>query len=642
MTEQLTLAATLGDHMVLQRGAPLVFRGAGTPGELVTLSWATERGLLEGEARVDALGSWRLTVGAQPAGGPYQLCFQCRETVWLSDVWVGELWLASGQSNMEWTVAQSAEAEQELALATEPRLRWLFVERRALREAAAEPRGEWRVVTPDTAPRMTAIGYAFARRLCAELNVAVGIVDASWGGTPLEAWSSHESLAPHLDLPGELAAWEGEERDLDVTRAAHAETLRAWERRYLVQDDSNRGQADGWHRAEPSWDAPTLSVPTLWQRHGLAFNGAVWFRRELMLPADWVSPSTLVLGRIDDFDHTYVNGELVGSHPQGTPYSCDIERRYPVPAELLRAGRNVLTVRVFDHVGEGGFLDPPSRLYLESATGQRLLLAGPWQYRVERAVPLVPGSVWAEYPSTPRALRPQDRPASLFLGMIAPLLPLALRGVLWYQGEANVAQHAVYARRFAALVQDWQGRFTAAGDGAVWFLFAQLASFRASEDWALLREAQSRALSCAHTGMVVTLDIGDPDDIHPRNKREVGRRLALVALERAYGRQVGPTRGPLPTSIEFNGGAASVAYAGQAALGTTDGGAAVSGFELETADGAVHPLSAQLEGTSVRVLLPLGVEPRWLRYAFRDVPEINLVNVAGLPAEPFRVSVGAS
>jgi sialate O-acetylesterase len=636
MTAPFRLAAVFGDHMVLQRHKQLSFWGTGPVGASVTLEWASEDERLSLTTHIDGDGRFRLEVPARAEGGPYQLRFRSSETITLRDVWVGEVWLASGQSNMAWTVAQSAFAEEEISGAHEPKLRWLFVERDAVPPPDGQARCEWRLVNPESVARMTAVGYTFARLLCEKLGVAVGIVDASWGGTLVEAWTSAAALGEVMDVQAEREAWAEEERHIEATRKAYAELLGAWERRCLVQDLGNDGQAQGWHETEPGWNEPSLNVPTLWQHHGLAFNGAVWFRREVELPADWVGPSTLHLGRIDDFDHTYVNGELVGAHPQGTPFSCDIARRYTVPAPLLRAGRNVVTVRIFDHVGEGGFLDPPSQLFLQSSTGARVALAGDWQYRVERAVPLVPGEVWAEYPSAPRVLRPQDRPAALFDAMIAPLLPLPLRGVIWYQGESNVAEHRHYLQRFGALIRDWQRRLAAGSDAPLPFLFVQLASFRASQDWAHLREMQARALELPHTGMVVTLDIGDPSDIHPRNKREVGRRLALLALRDTYRLHAGPVRGPVPTAVRFAADEALVEYADQAPLATSDGSRDVLGFEVEADDGVLHVVTARLDEDRVRVTLPPAIEPRRLCYAFRDVPEVNLVNAVGLPAEPFR------
>jgi sialate O-acetylesterase len=637
------LAAVFGDHMVLQREKPLAFWGRGRPGDTIRLTWQTDDGSIALETRVDGDGHWRLNVAAQPAGGPYQLVFEGSERITLQDVWVGEVWLASGQSNMEWTVAQSAFIDEEMALATEPKLRWLFVERRHEATPSHEAHCDWRLVNADTVPRMTAIGFAFARHLCAKLNVAVGIIDASWGGTPVEAWASADALAEVMDLEQELQSWSREEQDIDAARRAYAASLSTWEKLYLVRDEGNRGEALGWHQSEPLWREDTLNVPTLWQRHGMLFNGAVWFRRDVELPPDWVMPSTLHLGRIDDFDHTYVNGVLVGANPQGTPLSCEVARSYPVPEGVLGPGRNSISVRIFDHVGEGGFLDPARSLFLESATGERVELSGPWQFRVEREVPLVPGSVWQHYPPAPRVLRPQERPTGLFNGMIAPLLRFALRGFIWYQGEANVAEHEVYGERFRALIRDWRRRFSGSTNetDVMPFYFAQLASFKASPAWAYLREAQAQALALPATGMVVTLDIGDPNNIHPGNKREVGRRLALLALNDTYGLTQGAVRGPVPTLVQAAKGEIRVTYGAQAALATSDGGAEIFGFEVEAADGTRHEAPARLMHNQVDVHVPFTGEARALLYAFRDAPVVNLVNSAGLPAEPFRWPLSA-
>jgi sialate O-acetylesterase len=636
------LASLFTDHAILQAGRPCPIWGWDAPGQVVRVRLLAGGGQEVGRwsTEADAAGRFACELDATASGGPYQLLVEGSRSCRIEDVWFGEVWLASGQSNMEWTLASSSDAAREIAEASWPGLRFFKVEPLASQAPRERCAGRWVVCSPADAADFSAVGYAFAREIHRARQTPVGIIDATWGGTRIEAWLSLPALEPLMpELPELRARLESELAELPRLRADYERASLEWQRAHLPADTGNQGLARGW--AEPTFDDTgfrELPLPGFWQAHGMVFNGVVWFRRAVELPASWAGHElALGLGALDDFDHTYFDGVEVGRTPPGTLDAHRVLRRYRVPAERVRGGRHVLAVRVFDHFGGGGFAGPASEMVLECpALGERIALSGPWRVAVEREIPLVPMSVFESFPAPPLALAQQHSPAALFQGMTAPLIPYAIRGALWYQGESNVAGHARYRDQMRALICDYRTRW---GQGQFPFLYVQLASFRATEGWPRLREAQAEALSEPATGMVVTLDVGDPDDIHPRNKREVGRRLALLARARVYGEPELVHEGPRSLGVDIVGPSARVRFANAAGLGTSDG-QPPRGFTLAGADGQHWPAHAVIEGDAVLLTHPRVAAPRAVRYAFSDAPSVNLQNAAGLPAWPFRTDMG--
>jgi len=634
---ELTLAALFTDEMVLQRGRPNPIWGFDRPGQIVTLTVeGPATTLAPASATTSPEGSFRLTCPELPAGGPYRLRVRGSRELVIENVLVGEVWLASGQSNMEWKVAQAADASREIAEAKWPEIRMFTVGRQVGREPLRLATGGWRASHPDTVHDFSAVGYFFARELYRELKVPIGIIDASWGGTRVEAWTSLPALKGVMDVDRELEAWSLSDDAVAPIKRQYDAALAAWERENLPADVGNLGERQGWSAADHDdgkW--PSMRLPGAWQGRGMAFNGVVWFRKTVELPPAWAGHDLLLgLGAIDDFDHTYFNGTLVGAHPKGTPGAYQIRRVYRVPAALVRPGKNMVAVRVFDHFGEGGLLGPSIEMYLETKgpAALRVPLAGAWRYAVEREIPLVSGDVFQTCPAPPPVLVPQDAPGALFCGMIAPLVPFGLRGVIWYQGERNTEEHGHYASRFLAMIRDWRAHF---GQGEIPFYFVQLPNFVASPAWAHLREAQADVLSEAATGLAVAIDIGEPNDIHPRNKQEVGRRLSLLALARTYGRRDLEDSGPMLERLEIREGKVHAHFARAAGL-RARGDGSLSGFTVAGADGVHHAARARVAGNTVELESPRVAAPLHVRYAWADNPDANLENAAGLPATPFR------
>jgi len=649
---ELKLPAVFGNHMVLQREAPIPVWGWASPGASVEVVL----GETAVEAKVGTDGVWRVALPAQPAGGPFELRASCgRQEVTFRDVLIGEVWLCGGQSNMEWPLSQARDAELEAASAADcPRLRFFTVERVTAPTPQADCRGQWAVSTPESALAFSAVGFFFGRKLLQELDVPVGLVNSSWGGTVAQAWTP----LPHLAANPALKHYADYVQRLQHpgALALYREELAAWEASIYHTDTGIAPVASGWAKPDlPAKGWNPVSVPGAWEQTlKLNIDGAVWFRYELDIPVGWTGHNLVLhLGPIDDFDRTFFNGHLVGSTGEDTANAHLVSRRYAIPSELVRPGRAVIAVRIFDRYGSGGFTaEGAHELALVAPEGvlpERLPIAGTWRYRVERALE----------PKTPTSAAPvgpdnQNLPGSLYNGMIAPLVPFGLRGAIWYQGESNAnrSQALEYNVLFPALINAWRdvwGRGTGAPGGSEMpFYYVQLANYMARQTqpgesaWAVLREAQLRALVVRHTGMAVAIDIGEAADVHPKNKQDVGLRLALNALAKTYGKHV-PYSGPMFRRLTIRGKQAILDFShtgeGLVARGDVLRGFAVAGEDrrfvwadakIDATRGKGH-LSDTVIVSSRRVPKPVAV-----RYGWADNPDCTLFNDAGLPASPFR------
>jgi sialate O-acetylesterase len=623
-------AAHFGDHMVLQRECEAPLWGWAEPGERVRLraSWP---GAGELATRADGEGRFEFLLPTPRAGGPHELTLSgAHGTRTLSDVLVGELWLASGQSNMEWTlgprVGNGVEGWEEAARdAFDPFLRLFEVENVHATRPEREVRGEWRAATPESAAAFSATAYFFARRLRRELGCPVGVIGADWGGTPAEAWTPAQELGdfPEFAEPlKQLSLFARDPRSAEERwRAASADY---WARAQEL--DARRGLAEAAEERcdESGWDEVLL--PTPWEQHGLAdFDGLAWYRRTVTLPAEWAGQVLqLELGAIDDRDTVYWNGARIGGHEDDGQWQTP--RRYEVPGALTRAGSNTLAVRVLDTGGLGGFASGPESLRLGRGDESALSLAGSWRFRA--------GTPLGEL-GWPPAREPHGpwTPSALWNGMVAPLVPSALAGVIWYQGEANCGRAEQYERLFPRLIAAWRAAFRREFP----FLFVQLAPFAYGGDTgqaAALRDAQRKTLArVARAGMAVTMDIGDPDDIHPTKKREVGERLALHALSLAYG-GARERSGPLYRSCAREGRALRISFDHARGLTARDG--PVRHLLLAGEDRVFHPAVGRVEGETL-VVESVAVEaPVAVRFGWGAADQTNLWNGAELPASSFR------
>ena len=626
------------DHAVLQRDLPLPVWGTGAPHETVTVTLAgsTAHALANGD------GHWLARLPPLPAGGPHDLAAEAASgRAVVRDILLGEVWVCSGQSNMEWKLSQVVPPDVEGLPSDLPEIRLLTVTNPARYGAAQGVDGRWAAASEATLAAFSAIGGAFGREVHRALGVPVGLICTAWGGTRIQAWIRREALAQDPLGSEELREFEATAHLPAAPGSAAYSSFADWERRGAPQDRGNRGLAEGW--AAPGFDDsawPAMPVPSRWQDHGHPENGVFWFRRSVAVPPAWAGRDLeLHLGEIDKHDDTWVNGERVGglSWEAGERAWCT-PRVYPVPARLVGPeGRVEIAVRARSHVYHGGMTGPASlmRLAPAGADGAEnpLPLAGSWRYQVEQD--------WgvAQPPEAKWGLDTPNSPSILFDSRIAPLVPFALRGILWYQGESNAEQAAHYRRLLPLLIRDWRRAW---GQGDFAFLQVQLANFRRAveepgrSEWAELRDAQAAALEEPGVGMAVALDLGDPLDIHPRNKHEVGLRLARWALAETYGRGGVPS-GPLYAgTVAEAEGRLRLRFRHAAGLGTRDG-AAPRHVAVAGADRAFVWAESRVEGESLVVWHPAIPRPAAVRYAWADNPEAaNLRNAAGLPAAPFR------
>ncbi|WP_185816949.1 sialate O-acetylesterase [Hymenobacter metallilatus] len=623
------LPRLVSSHMVLQRNVKLPLWGWAAPGEAVQVSF---RGATA-QTNAGDDGRWALTLPPQQAGGPFALTVRGTNTVQLTDVLVGDVWLASGQSNMEWPLRDAAGGAAAVAAANHPQIRLFNVpncaERRPLAELAG---GEWQPCTPQSVAGFSAVAYFFGRDLQQQYKVPVGLIAAEWGGTVAEAWTSAEALGKLPDFQPKLASLAQQTGSFAEQEAAYATRLSNWQR-------SPEGQDRGLLPGQPTWADPnlpttawkTMPLPGIWEASTPElsdFDGVVWLRRDLTLPAAAAGqPLTLSLAQVDDADSTFFNGVAVGgTRGYATP------RRYTVPANLVRAGRNVVTVRVTDTGSGGGIWGKPADM---SATvgSTTVALAGEWQYR--------PAYTPGTQPRPPYPGGAQNEPTALYNGMVAALHPYALKGVIWYQGESNAGRAAQYETLFPVLIRDWRTRWQ---QPALPFLFVQLAGYMADPalpadpDWARLREAQRlTSLTVPSTAMAVALDLGNPDDIHPRNKLDVGRRLALAARRVAYAETTVPASGPTFEKLTTTGNQLTLSFGnlggGLVLKPAPDGG---SSFAVAGPDRRFVWARAAVKGNTL-VLQAEGVpNPVAVRYAWGNNRPATLYNKAGLPASPFR------
>jgi sialate O-acetylesterase len=479
------------------------------------------------------------------------------------------------------------------------------------------------------------VGYFFAREVSERLNVPVGIINSTWGGTCVEAWTSEQMISkyiPESELHPTAAV-------LAERKAAYEKYLveaKAWRLQHMPADPGNFGFGKGW--AGTSYDDAdwaTLRMPNYWQAAGYNFNGAVWLRKSVEIPASWVGRDlTVSLGAVDDYDTTYFDGKQIGEVPRGTTDSYQMQRVYTVPAAAVKAGKVVLTVRVFDDFGNGGFVGPKNAMWIapKDGKGPSIDLSGDWKMKVEHNIGTVPTSVFAGSPGLPGYTQPQNRPAYLYNGMINALIPYGIRGVLWYQGEQNETNPDTYGERIRAMIRDWRDRW---GEGNFPFYYVQLASFNSGNPWAGLRAQQDAALLEPDTGRALAIDIGNPKDIHPKDKQDVAHRLALNAFAKDYGIKDVEYSGPVFDKVTFDKDTAVVSFTHAGELHTTGNANTVRGFELAGADGAFYPATGVIDGAVVEVRSKDVPKPVAVRYAWADAPEVNLVNGNNLPAAPF-------
>ena len=648
--ENFALHKVYSDHMVLQRDREIRISGTAEPGGEVSIEFAGEKRT----ATAGADGVWRALFPAMKAGGPHSMTVSGKNAALkLEDILIGEVWVCSGQSNMAFTTRSARNAEAELAgAANQPKLRLLSVNRRISAGKIApdvETMG-WELCTPRSAAGFSAIGYFFGRDLARDLDIPVGMINSTWGGTPIESWISAAGYADAgLDDLADRAA--------GLPKTGYAEVLKTrgkalveWEKKFFGDHADAVRAAAGWAKdplPEPEkWK--TVTVPANLSSYGIDCNGVFWLRKTVNIPEELAGKDLdLSLSTIDDCDEVFFNGEKVGATGIDTPQYWSVLRHYPVPGRLVRAGANTVAVRVIDHAFDGGIGGNARNLYLGTGTTRIPLAGDDWKMRpeflLEKDFPVRPGA-----PTDPALYHP----ASLYNAMIAGLQRFPVRGVLWYQGEGNTGNAKLYARTFPALIESWRKEWN---DPGQIFIFAQLSSLEANaprhqplpadfyeklqpreSNWAALRESQSSVLRLPNTGMAVTTDVGDPVDIHPTDKQTVARRMRMEALRLAYGRRDLVSSGPQYAGMKVEGNRIRVSFTGTGS-GLVARGGALRRFAVAGKDGVFRWAKAEIDGDTVVVSSPEVPEPVAVRYAWDNNPiDANLFNREGFPASGFR------
>ena len=620
---QVKLPRLLRDSMVLQRDTKIKFWGSAAPSEKVSIRFNSRLY----RTKADAIGNWMVYLPPTKAGGPYNIDIIASNTITLHDVLFGDVWFCSGQSNMVHPlnihdVRYSTDIEQ----ANYPQIRQFLVPTLTNLQAPKNdiPSGNWVSAAGKGVRPFSAVAFFFAKKLYEKYKVPIGIINASVGGTPIEAWMSGQGLQ---GFPAEMKTIEknkdtayvnsfnrkpptNSNQPQPLADAGNTSTIKWFDTAYVPK---------GWH---------TINIPGYWADQGIKnLNGVVWYRREIDIPAAMVGkPARIFLGRIVDTDELYVNGQLVGNTGYLYP-----QRRYAVAKGILKAGKNIFVIRVTNFRGKGGFV--PGKPYCIFAGKDTVDLKGDWQYKV--------GTVFLPFAGEAIAsgINTQNQPAALYNAMVAPFINYAVKGFCWYQGESNTSGAKQYAQLLPALINDWRIKW---GMGDLPFLYVQLPGFMdynylpSESDWALLRESQLKTLAVANTAMVVAIDLGEWNDIHPDNKKDVGERLAVAACKIAY-KEDSVYSGPLFQSVIIRQNKIVISFNNMGSSLVTNDGEAPSEIAIAGADKKFVWASAKIEGDKIVAWSNDIPEPKYVRYAWSDNPvNPNLFNKEGLPASPFR------
>lgn len=624
------------DHMVLQQKTEAAIWGKAPAGQEVKIkgSWGSQ-----GSATADKDGNWSVNLNTPKAGGPYQIDITSTNIAMeINDVMIGEVWLASGQSNMQMPLKgwppndPIKDSEQEIANAQSPKIRMFTVARNYSFEEEDSFKGKWEVCKPETAKDFSASAYFFARRLHQELNVPIGIIHSSWGGTPAEAWTSKHQIKTLGDFDEVISVIEDPNR-----KKATREWFSKWEKRAVPTEVEDWNDLDLGHYdiAKSGIEADNWTRTTLPGRLDLYkdqdFDGVFWFKKTIEVE-DISSDYTFVMGPADDTDLVFVNGEKIGA----TSYKFSEGRKYPIKKSILKKGKNEITIRIIDTGGPGSI---SGDLKLVNGLGNEISLAGEWYSMITAEI--YNGHIYqyglgkGQLSQRPNIVYPNPyaTPSLLYNAMIHPLVPYTIKGAIWYQGESNVGRAEQYKRLFPMMIKDWRTQW----NDNFPFYFVQIAPFNyqnsGGDKSQKLRDAQRQTLSLEKTGMVVTLDIGNNTNIHPANKQDVGSRLAGLALSNDYGKNI-VASGPLYKShfikrknifIEFD-------FVG---TGLMIKDSKLSGFEIAGADKKFVAAKAKIVGDKIKVCAKGISKPKYVRYAWRDTSKASLFNKEGLPASPF-------
>lgn len=623
---KIKLPNIFSDNMVLQRDATLTVWGWADKNKSIHVIFENQKH----STKSDKTGYWSVKLSPMTYGGPYQLRIEGDgDIIEFNNILVGEVWLCSGQSNMEmpvngWGQVYNFEKEIEDA-AHYPSIRAFNVKKAISMTPQTNLDGQWEVCSPETVSQFSAVAYFFARKLYKELGIPVGIINSSWGGTDIEPWISQKSFS---NLPVDFMSKYTHFKNLDITKIEKENEVN--QKKYQEALKNDQGLRENWYAADFHTDLKwkTMPVPQIWDKTELFdADGSVWYRYNFVLPENTNGKhASIHLGPIDDEDITWINGVKIGE-----TNVHNIFRKYDVQEGILKGGKNSIAVKVKDNGGGGGFYGRPQDIYLE-IDEIKYPLAGEWVYR-ESAT----NKMFNYYPISPNMYH-----SILYNAMINPIKEFTIKGAIWYQGENNANEPYKYRTLFPTLIEDWRKSWGYEFP----FYWVQLASYMAKDsipyqsDWAELREAQDLTLKLPKTGEAVIVDIGDADDIHPRNKQDVGLRLAQIALYNEYGKNNIIYSGPRFKKMEIENNRAIITFdfIGEG-LSVRNKYGYIEGFSVAGSDKKFRWAKAALDGDRVVVDLTGITPPIYVRYGWANNPDINLFNKAGLPAIPFRTDI---
>lgn len=620
---QVRLPRLIRDSMVLQRDTKLKIWGWASPGEKVNIQFNGQ----STSAITASDGKWNALLPAMKAGGPYTMNIKGKNTIQLKDILIGDVWLCAGQSNMVHQMSlHNITYASDIAEANYPEIRQFWV---ATTTSLTGPErdfssGSWKGANPTNVEEFSAVAYFFARQIYQKHRVPIGIINTSVGGTPIEAWTSEDGLKDFAKISATIS----KNKDTSYVNDRNRQADAGQKRSRTIVDKGLTGELKWYDSNYVPKDWQRISVPGYWEDQGVRdLNGIVWYRREVDIPQEMTGvPARIFLGRIVDADVLYVNGKQIGQTGYQYP-----QRRYSVEPGILKPGKNLLVVRVQNNGGKGGFV--PDKPYYVEANGKSVELTGYWHYKV--------GEVYS--PVRRNNVEPfsaQNQPTSLFNAMVAPAANFSIKGVLWYQGESNSGNAVEYRKLLPALIKDYRKVFS---QPSLPFLFVQLPNFGDANylptegDWPILREAALETLSVPNTGMAVTIDLGEWNDIHPDNKKDVGERLALAARKLVYNEKNLVSSGPLFRSSRTDGNKIIIEFDHVGSGLIANDGEALSHFSIADDSKKFVWAKTRIVGNKVIVWAEEMDNPKYVRYAWSDNPAgANLYNSDGLPASPFR------
>jgi len=622
---QIKLPALVSDSMILQRDKPVKIWGWSSGGAEVTVIFNNKKYTV----KPDASKRWEVMLASTKAGGPYELTITTGDfSKTIKEILFGDVWLCSGQSNMGFTMQDLANKyPNDLADAENNLIREFAVGRQISFTPKESTSGLWKRACPANIGKFSAVAYYLAKNLNEKYKVPIGIIHTSWGGTPAQAWTSEEGLKSFDKYLQKLPLLKDSTKTDSIAKGDKSISTN-WYKQLKQNDKGLLDLQKAWYAVDiPTKDWQTMKVPGYWDKYGAKdVHGVVWARKEITLTKSMINHDAILnLGMIDDADSTYFNGEKVGNSPNKYAF-----RKYTIPARLLKEGVNIIAIRIVDTDGLGGFV--PDKKYNMLLDNQEIDLTGDWQYQIGTAMSALPVASFTNF---------QNQPTALYNGMLAPFVSYTIKGAAWYQGESNASQHEEYKQLLTAMITDWR---TKLAQGDFPFLIVQLANYLqpksapSESNWAGLRNAQLLvSQEVPNSALAVTIDLGETYNIHPQNKGDVGKRLALAAEKIAYHEKDIAYSGPTFSSMKIENHKIILSFNNIGSGLMSKDADKLKQFAIAGEDKKFVWANATIKGNTIIVESDAVQNPVAVRYAWADNPiGCNLYNKEGLPASPFR------